>query len=152
MNLSPHFTLEELTATQVRSMVERNRVVSDSVRDALAHLCTDLLEPVRTHFGRPVIIHSGYRCPELNAMVGGSSTSQHRKGEAADFHVHGLPLVDVARWIASSGAPFGQLILEGGSPGAWGWIHLSLGAPWRDSRRCGEVLTYDGSTYRRGLP
>ena len=143
MNLSPHFTLAELTRTSRAEFAAVNSAPPANVEAALRALCGTILEPVRAQFG-PVSIHSGYRCPGLNAAVGSSDTSQHPRGEAADFHCSGASLVDVWRWIALHHAlPFGQVILEGGRPGAWGWVHVSLGEPWRPRERCRQVLVID---------
>ena len=141
MRLSPHFTLREMAGTSHRSLMDANLEESRSFIDPLRALCSTLLEPVRARFGAPVVIHSGFRGDTLNQAVGGSTTSQHPKGEAADFRVVGVPLVDVWMWIArDSGLPFGQLILEGYAAGEPSWIHLSLGAPWRPAAKCGQVM------------
>lgn len=150
MFLSPHFTLSEMTVTEVRRLQARNRSEAREVLPALKALCA-LLEQARVILGnRPIIIHSGYRCPELNTVIGGSANSQHMKGEAADFHVEGLDLRQAFNKLRRSKLQFGQLILEDGDgDGVPTWIHLSLGAPWRDPERCGMVLEYDGATYKR---
>jgi len=142
MRLSPHFTLRELASTGHRSLLEDNsRQAQDSTTiRSLTALCETLLEPIRVHFAAPVVIHSGYRSGALNKTIGGSKTSQHMRGEAADLHVVGVPLRDVWEWVADSGLPFGQLILEGYAAGEPSWLHISLGAPWRDSARCGQVM------------
>jgi hypothetical protein len=143
MNLSPHFTLSELTRTSSGTA----NVPTDAEVKALGELCTTLLEPVRAKFG-PVSIHSGYRGPAVNAAIGGSKTSQHMKGEAADFHCPGAKLEDVMRWIvAESGLHYGQVILEGRN-GPPTWIHLSLGQPYRVGSSCMQALTTrDGVNY-----
>jgi hypothetical protein len=143
MNLSPHFTLAELTRTSSGLY----NVPTDAEVKALEALATTLLEPVRAKFG-PVSIHSGYRGPAVNAAIGGSKTSQHMKGEAADFHCPGAPLETVMRWIVvESGLSYGQVILEGHTKGEPTWIHLSLGAPYRLGSSCMQALTFDGKAY-----
>jgi len=143
VNLSPHFTLSEMTRT---SSGLYNGPTIDKIK-ALTTLCTTLLEPVRNRFG-PVSIHSGYRGPAVNAAIGGSKSSQHMKGEAADFHCPGATLEHVMRWIVvESGLSYGQVILEGHTKGEPTWIHLSLGAPYRLGSSCMQALTFDGKAY-----
>lgn len=139
--ITPHFSWEEMQITEHRTLLVRNAeelAANPKAQDAIRKLCETLLEPLRAHFGKPVVIHSGYRCPDLNAAIGGSSTSQHPKGEAADFHVVGVSLQEVFDWIRKeSGLPFGQVILEGKIPL---WVHLSTG-----TKR--EALRWDGKSY-----
>lgn len=149
--LSRHFTFGELTRTSHGDLLEANRTEAQDVVPKLKELCVTLLEPVRLQFG-PVKIHSGFRGPAVNKAVGSkSSTSQHTKGEAVDFSVPGHKLDDVFRWIVKeSGLKFGQAILEGKQQGVATWIHLSLGAPYRQADRCQQALTcYDGKTYNK---
>ena len=134
--LSEHFSVEELTLTTHRAYIAQNRILAAEERAALVALCTTVLEPIRLHFGAPVVIHSGYRCPALNAAIGGAKSSQHMRGEAADFHVIGHDLAEVWQWIwESSGIPYGQVLLEGHAGGAPSWVHCSLGEPWRPRER-----------------
>lgn len=125
MKLSKHFTLAELTGTSTKLP---NKPPEDVIEN-LRRLCEHVLEPVRTHFDRPVIIHSGYRSPAVNAAIGGSKTSQHMKGEAADFHVSGFSVYEVANWLSETLEVFyDQLILENYVPGiaTSGWVHCSF--------------------------
>lgn len=149
MKLSRHFTLAELTITEVRTLAELNHRKARDELPALRALA-DLLEDVRKLLGdKPIIVHSGYRCPELNRLIGGSFTSQHVKGEAADFHVVGMDLRDAFDLIRRSSLSFGQCILEDGDgDGVPTWIHLSLGPPWRDAGRSRQALLFDGRTYK----
>lgn len=146
--LSPHFSFQEMTRTDNRRFLDKNRQPPPEHLAAGEALCATLLEPIRAHFGKPLIVHSAYRCPELNTAIKGSPTSQHKLFQACDFHIHGVDMTETWEWIAESGLPFGQLILEGFSVSHPypGWIHISLGAPWRDPKRCGEVMTYQQST------
>ncbi|HQR18331.1 MAG TPA: D-Ala-D-Ala carboxypeptidase family metallohydrolase [Gemmatimonadales bacterium] len=139
MHLTDHFTLAELTATRTGlPNTPGDAEVAKLVRVA------EMLEVIRAHFGRPIAVHSGYRSPQVNAAIGGSKTSQHMKAEAADFHVDGVPLVDVFDWIRKeSGLAFGQVILEGSDPAHPTWCHLSLGEPYRDPSKCRQALRWD---------
>jgi len=153
MQLATNFTLRELTRTNHRRWQQHNYEDAFRYEDALRSVAT-MLQVVRDHYRTPVIIHSGYRCPDLNAAIGGSATSQHMRGEAADFHVVGQNLTDVWQWIGrDSGIDFGQLILEGWTAGQPSWIHLSLGEPWRPAHKCGQVYTWSrGHGYKRVNP
>ena len=141
MNLTEHFTLEELTVTSHRDI--DNTPPPETV-DKLRATARGL-EHVRLVLGVPVLVTSGYRCPELNDKVGGSANSQHMRGEAADVVMpsYGTPL-DVCRAIEASDIRFDQLIWEGT------WVHVSF-VEDRKPRR--EVLTWiKGQGYSKGLP
>lgn len=90
MKLTAHFQLEEFTrsATAIRCGID-NTPNEEQIANLKA-LCEEVLEPLRQHIGKPVVISSGYRCPKLNAAVGGVSNSQHMKGEAADLRIPSL--------------------------------------------------------------
>ncbi len=121
MQLSPNFTLAEMIVSQTASRKNINNMPVDAYIRNLSKLCINVLEPIRAHFGKPVIISSGYRCDKLNKAIGGSTTSQHSYGEAADFTVQGFSNLEVCKWI-SKNLPFDQLIYEFGESG---WIHVS---------------------------
>lgn len=124
MQLSPHFTLVEMTVSQTAARRGIRNVPGDPEIKALTLLCDKVLEPVRMHFGRPVVVTSGFRSPRLNVAIGGSTSSQHCKGEAADFTVPGIGNADVFRWIWKN-LDYDQLIFEFGETG---WIHCSYSA------------------------
>lgn len=146
-HISPHFTFGELTRTDARHLLDRNRDVPEDLLLRAKALCLNLLEPLREHFGSPVVIHSGYRCEALNTMIGGTIQSQHLHFEAADFHVVGVTLQTVFDWVwRESGLPFGQVILEGATRGVPTWLHLSLGEPWRPSKNR-QAMLFDGKRY-----
>ena len=86
-----------------------NVITSFEVRDAVRELTVQVLQPLRDAWGQPLKINSGYRCPKLNAAVGGVPTSQHTKGEAADIHAdHPVKLAQLAYDL---GLPFDQMII-----------------------------------------
>ncbi len=149
MKLSKHFSLSEFTRSQTASRKGIDNIPPDEVKKRLKLLCEAVLEPVRAHFNRPVRISSGYRSLELNEAVGSSSSSQHIKGEAADFEIPGVPNLEVAMWI-SKHLQYDQVIWEYGSmkdPAA-GWIHCSYKAEGNRN----IVLTIMDNTTIKGLP
>ena len=91
MKLSPHFSLSEFessataTAKGIDNTLKHSDVDHSRIIDNLRALCQEVLEPLRRHLDRPVVISSGYRCKKLNQLVGGVRTSQHMTGEAADI-------------------------------------------------------------------
>lgn len=119
MNLSEHFTLEEMTISQTATRRGLNNAPGPAEVLALTMLCTRLLEPFRAKVG-PIHVNSGFRSKEVNAAVGGVSTSQHCKGEAADIIVPGKTIEELFTILRESGLEFDQAIQEGT------WLHLSF--------------------------
>jgi zinc D-Ala-D-Ala carboxypeptidase len=121
MQLSPNFSLSELVFSETAEQKGIDNTPPPEIVENLKRLA-DGLEAVRILLGAPLEISSGYRCPALNEVVGGSGASQHVQGLAADFAcpAFGTPL-EVARAILRSGIQFDQCILEYGR-----WVHLSF--------------------------
>ena len=148
MQLSKHFTLEEMekSSTGIRLGI-KNKAGSGEIKN-LGDLCYEILEPVRVKFDKPVTITSGYRSPELSVAIGSKSTSQHCLGEAVDMEVLSISNLEVALWIENH-CDFDQLILEYYTGEAnSGWIHVS----YKDGSNRKQVLTFDGKSYTNGLP
>ena len=126
MRLSTNFSLAEMTKSQTATRKGIKNEPSTEHVENLIHLAETVLQPVREHFGKPVAISSGYRSPELCEAIGSSAKSQHAKGEAADFEIHGVDNKELATWI-SKNTEFDQLILEFYVPGDpnSGWVHCS---------------------------
>ena len=120
MKLSPNFSLEELTFSQVASRRGLDNTPPTKVKDNLERLAF-FLEQVRKLFNKPILISSGYRSREVNESVGGSKTSQHCEGCAADFNVKGMSPDAVVRAIVDNDVPYDQVILEFDS-----WVHISI--------------------------
>jgi hypothetical protein len=126
MKLSEHFSLQELTKSQIGDRLGIDNMPSDEFLGRLTVLCERVLEPIRAHYGSPVHINSGYRGPKVNKLVGGAPTSQHCRGEAADIEIVGVANGDLAHWIELN-LGYDQLILEcykKGIPDS-GWVHVS---------------------------
>ena len=149
MNLSEHFTLAELTRSDAATRLNIRNNPPPPVVEALRLVCVNVLEPVRAHFGKPVRLNSAYRSPKVNAAVKGAPTSQHMRGEAADFEVPGYSNGEVAAWVRAN-LVFDQLILEAYTPGqpSSGWVHCS----WKAGPLRHSVLTFiPGRGYFEGL-
>jgi zinc D-Ala-D-Ala carboxypeptidase len=138
MKLTQNFSLSELTRSQTATRRGIDNQPNDEQLANLVALCECVLQPIRDHFGTSVRISSGLRVPELNAAIGGSTTSDHCKGMAADIEVPPIDNLELARWVEGSGLAFRQLILEyyDGTPDS-GWIHVSYDPA--DNKR--QVLT-----------
>lgn len=149
MMLSENFSLREFTLSQtaIRKGIRNNPTPEHLA--SLKALCENVLEPIRAHFGKPVKVSSGYRSRALNAAVGGSNTSQHSLGQAADIEIAGVDNRRLAKWIEAN-LPFDQVILEGAKrndPNA-GWVHVSFGPR---NRRQTLTATFPGPVYSAGI-
>ena len=141
LQLSEHFNLSEFERSATAEKFNIDNSCPSQYIPVLQQLCKTILEPLRQHFGEPVIISSGYRSPTLNIRVGGVYASQHTLGEAADI----VPLPPAGSWLVSlsnhnqrqtphslkewfdwlkGNTDFDQLILEHDSKGSY-WIHVS---------------------------
>jgi len=152
MNLTANFTLAEMTKSETALRHDMDNTPGEAEIANLKALAENVLQPVRDHFGKGVKVNSGFRHPEVNAKVGGSKTSDHCQGQAADIEIPGVPNADLAQWIVEN-LDFRQVILEFYTPGVpdSGWVHVSYVAG--DNKK--QVLTAtkkDGKTvYLPGL-
>jgi hypothetical protein len=126
MNLSANFSLHELTKSETALRMGFDNTPGEAETEALRLLCEKVLQPVRDHYGKGVKVNSGFRSPESNSAVGGSKTSDHCKGQAADIEIPGVPNAELAQWIMDN-LEYTQLILEFYTPGIpdSGWVHVS---------------------------
>jgi hypothetical protein len=152
MQLTNNFSLKELTVSETATRKGLDNTPNEAVTANLKTLAENILQPVREHYGKSVKVNSGYRSPEVNASVGGSKTSDHCKGQAADIEITGVANGDLAKYIAEN-YKFTQVILEfytQGIPDS-GWVHVSYDA---NDLKC-QTLTAvkkDGKTvYLPGL-
>ena len=127
MKLSDNFRLLELTKSQTAERKGIDNTPSTEHQANLKMLCTAILQPIRDHFSKVVTISSGYRSPELCTAIGSKITSQHAKGQAADFEIFGVSNKTLADYIDSE-LHYDQLILEywNESDPNSGWVHCSF--------------------------
>jgi len=120
MNLSPNFTLEELTVSEIAA---RRNLDNTPNATEVANLVrvAELLEQVRALLGKPILVNSAFRSKPVNDAVGSRDTSQHRLGCAADIRVPGLTPKQVVQACIDAKLPFDQIIEEFDS-----WTHISV--------------------------
>jgi hypothetical protein len=140
MQLTPHFSLAELTTTNTKIDNTPSKEVIEVLRTTAFYM-----EQVRELLGNVSIkVNSGYRSPKVNSKAGGSKTSAHLLGYAVDFTASGHTPLTIANVLAKSSLKFDQLIYEGT------WVHISF-----DPKMRREVLTAhrngNTTTYTKGL-
>jgi putative chitinase len=140
MNLTEHFTLEELTVTSHRQF---DNTPNDAETANLQRLA-EFLEKVKTVLGgKPIMVNSAFRSKAVNDSVGSKDTSQHRLGCAADIRVPGMTPDAVVRAIIDSGLPYDQLIREFDA-----WTHISIQSDIGGfARRQALIIDKSGTRY-----
>lgn len=129
--LTPHFARWEFTVSETAVRKNIDNTPPEFLWQPLQALCEHILEPARAALG-PIRVTSGYRCPSLNALIGGAKNSQHMMGEAADVVPLDVTLAALFKWLYQY-APFDQLIWEFGE-----WVHVS----YRDIGRREALMAY----------
>jgi hypothetical protein len=126
MQLTNNFSLAEMVKSETALRHDMDNTPGEAEIENLKRLAEKVLQPVRDHYGKGVKVNSGYRHPEVNAKVGGSKTSDHCKGQAADIEIPSVANADLAKWITEN-LDFTQVILEFYTPGIpdSGWVHVS---------------------------
>jgi zinc D-Ala-D-Ala carboxypeptidase len=123
MNLTEHFTLEEMISSPTASRMgfnEQQLPETDTVEN-LMNLCENILEPLRIAIGKPIMVSSGYRCKRLNKFIAGAKKSMHMLGQAADINEFTLGNKALFDKILELKLPFDCLINEFN----YDWIHVS---------------------------
>lgn len=153
MRLSKNFTLNEFTRSMTATRLGIDNTPNDEHLEAAKALFENVVQPVREHFGI-TRISSGYRSPALNEAIGGSTRSQHSKGQAVDFECDGQDNLEVAKWIRDN-LDYDQVISEfyvEGDPTS-GWIHVSYVSKEENRNRPLTAQRVDGKVqYSVGLP
>jgi zinc D-Ala-D-Ala carboxypeptidase len=126
MKLSKNFTLNELTKSQEATRLGIDNTPDEEYILNLKLLCENILQPIRDFYGMPLSVSSGYRSPELCEAIGSSRTSQHTRGQAADFEIFGVANKNLADFVVKN-LDYDQCILEfwnENEPNS-GWVHCS---------------------------
>ena len=124
MKLSKNFSLNEMCRSNTASVRGLPNVPNAEQVKNLQQLCENVLQPLRNHLGKPVVINSGFRSQAVNMAVGGAKNSQHTKGEAADIKCKDYPYAkEIYTWIMDN-LKFDQVILE--RKGKSVWVHVSF--------------------------
>ena len=141
MNLSPNFTLEELTHSEIAERLGLDNTPNEDVKANLVRLAR-FLEEVRAVLKRPIMVNSAYRSQDVNAQLGSKPTSQHCIGCAADIKVPGLTPDNIVKELLKTNLEYDQLIREFDS-----WVHISIPSKFADKPRK-QVLIIDKSGTR----
>ena len=145
MQLSKNFVLSELTKSNTAKRLGINNAPNKEHLKSMQVLVRDLIQPMRDVLG-PIRISSGYRNPELNRAIGGSSKSQHCKGEALDLQYWSkgkMSNKEIYDWVVKSGIEFDQMINEFD----YSWIHISLKSNGKNRKQILEAYKdSDGDT------
>lgn len=137
MQLSKNFTLAELTVTQVSAENEPSSLQIEALRK----LVENVLQPLRDAYGKPIRVNSGFRSLAVNKKVGGSATSSHCKGEAADLSCDNNAAIFR---IIREQLEFDQLIWEAGDDHQPAWVHVS----YREGNNRHQVLRMINGKYQ----
>ena len=152
MKLTQNFSLAEMTKSDTALRLDMDNTPGDEEIANLQALCENVLQPIRDAYGVGVKVNSGFRHPDVNGAVGGSKTSDHCKGMAADIEIPGVANADLAEWI-SENLEFRQLILQFYTPGIpdSGWVHVSYN-PEDNKKQIMTAMKENGKTvYKSGL-
>ena len=147
MYLTENITLKELTKSESAARFDISNEPTEDVILNLQSLAANILQTVRNHFDKPLIITSGFRSPELCVKIGSTTTSQHTKGQAADFEINGIANKDLSDWIHQN-LDYDQLILEFWKPEDpnSGWVHCSYKGEGQNRKQYLRAFTENGKT------
>jgi len=152
MNLSANFSLHEMCKSETAIRMGHDNTPGEQEIENLRLLCEKVLQPVRDHYGKGVKVNSAFRSPAVNQATGGSKTSDHCKGMAADIEIPGVANAELAQWIMDN-LEYTQLILEfytQGIPDS-GWVHVSYDPNLLKKQELTAVKVAGKTTYLPGL-
>jgi hypothetical protein len=129
MQLSTNLSLAEVTRSETAKRKGISNMPTAEHIENFKKLAANIFQPIREHFGKPIIISSGYRSAELNKAIGGSLSSQHSSGEAIDIDMDGTDITNkqIFDYIKDN-LNFDQMIWEFGTDANPDWVHVSFAA------------------------
>lgn len=116
-----YFSIKELCHSDTADKNKLLNTPNVEQTDNMLNLIYYVLQPLRERIGQPIIINSGFRCPKVNSLVRGASNSQHLEGKAVDFHIKGMAVSEIIRFIKATNIEYDQLINEYDK-----WVHISF--------------------------
>jgi hypothetical protein len=149
MKLSAHLDLSEVIRSE---SAKRNGISNMPIALHIENfklLAEKVFEPIRTHFGVPIHISSGYRSVELNKCIGGSLTSEHCSGEAIDIDMDGTPNGVTNKMVfdyIKDNLDFNQLIYEFGDSKNPDWVHVSYKSTGKQKKQVLKAVRVNGKT------
>ena len=147
MQLSKHFELAEFIRSSTAKRAGISNMPTNAHLENIKLLCEKVLEPIRVYFARPIILSSGYRSAALNRAVGGSSSSQHCSGEAADIDMDGTNITNAQIFNhIKDNLEFDQLIWEFGTTSNPDWVHVSYESNGRQRKQILRAVKKNGAT------
>ena len=126
MNLTQHFTLEELSHSDYADAHGIRNYPGQQAQQNLMMLCVLILEPLRTAIGQPILINSAYRCKQVNMGVGGVSSSHHLLGLAADIHFDNETQLNAMIRVLRNNRHLDLALIERSKSSRWLHVHLPL--------------------------
>ena len=148
MQLSKHFELAEFTRSSTAKRAGISNMPTEAHQANMKVLCEKVLEPIREHFARPIMISSGYRSAALNKITkGASSTSQHCSGEAVDIDMDGTEITNkqIFDYIKAN-LEFDQMIWEFGTEANPDWVHVSYESTGKQRKQILRAVKQGGKT------
>lgn len=147
MQISKHLSLAEVSRSETAKRKGINNTPSGEHLENFKKLAENIFEPIREHFGVPIHISSGYRSKELNAAVGGSSSSQHCQGEAIDIDMDGTSITnaEIFNYIKDN-LNFDQMIWEFGNDSNPDWVHVSYESTGKQRKQILKAIKSNGKT------
>ena len=149
MQISKHLSLAEVSRSETAKRKGINNTPSGEHLENFKKLAENIFEPIREHFGVPIHISSGYRSKELNAAVGGSSSSQHCQGEAIDIDMDGSPNGVTNKMVfdyIKDNLNFDQMIWEFGNDTNPDWVHVSYESTGKQRKQILRAIRSGGKT------
>ena len=123
MKISDNFTFEEMINSPTAKKNGINNTPDEKSKANIIRLVKEVLQPLRVAYNKPIIVTSGFRCAELNKLVGGKSNSQHLRGQAADIVPKDIDDLDILFELCKNLPSFDQLLYEKSKNKKW--IHIS---------------------------